>query len=143
MVLRVITDTWTVNIAPSNKSKNTKMPSLRLECWNVRTMTTGWASDYQAISDLRKTAIINKELLRLQVDIAALQETRLAGSGWLKEDDYTFFWQGKNEEEVSEHGVGFAVKNTLLDKVQHTALSVFTHQHSWLLRMLRTASTIS
>uniref|UniRef100_A0A2C9KAG3 Endonuclease/exonuclease/phosphatase domain-containing protein n=1 Tax=Biomphalaria glabrata TaxID=6526 RepID=A0A2C9KAG3_BIOGL len=54
---------------------------------------------------------------RLKVDIAALQETRLADSGSIKEKDYSFFWQGKAESEVSEHGVGFAVKNTLLNTV--------------------------
>ena len=43
---------------------------------------------------------------------------RLAGSGSLKESDYTFFWQGKKEEGQRQHGVGFAVRNTLLDKVQ-------------------------
>ena len=81
-------------------------------------MTTGISSDIQTISDLRKTATINNELLRLQVDIAALQETRLAESGCLKEKDYTFFWHGKKEEETREYGVGFAVRNALLDTVE-------------------------
>ncbi|XP_068749321.1 adhesion G-protein coupled receptor D1-like [Montipora capricornis] len=36
----------------------------------------------------RKTAVINNELLRLQIDIAGLQETRLPESGCLKESDY-------------------------------------------------------
>ncbi len=81
-------------------------------------MTTGLSNDMLNISDVRKTAIINNELLRLKVDIAALQETRLADAGCLKEADYTFFWQGKTKEEVREHGVGFAVRNSLLDKIQ-------------------------
>ncbi|XP_072030502.1 craniofacial development protein 2-like [Amphiura filiformis] len=81
-------------------------------------MTTGLSSDLQNISDIRKTVIINNELLRLQVDIAALQETRLADYGCLKESDYTFYWQGKKEEETREYGVGFAVKNTLTDSVE-------------------------
>ena len=55
-------------------------------------MTTGQGDDLQDISDSRKTAIINNELLRLKVDVAALQETRLPGLGKLKEKDYTFFW---------------------------------------------------
>lgn len=80
-------------------------------------MTTG-LDDLLNISDVRKTAIINNELLRLKVDIAALQETRLAESGFLKEKDYTFFWQGKSTEERREHGVGFAVRNTLLEMVE-------------------------
>lgn len=80
-------------------------------------MTTGITTDLQAVNDIRKTATINNELLRLQVDIAALQETRLPDTGSLKENDYTFFWQGKQESETREYGVGFAVKNTLLDTV--------------------------
>lgn len=81
-------------------------------------MTIGLSTDIRNISDIRKTAIINNELSRLKVDITALQETRLADTGCLKESDYTFFWQGKQEEEVREHGVGFAVRNSLLQNVQ-------------------------
>ncbi|XP_055876902.1 craniofacial development protein 2-like [Biomphalaria glabrata] len=67
---------------------------------------------------MEKLWFINDELSRLKVDIAALQETRLANSGSIKEKDYSFFWQGKAESEVREHGVGFAVKNTLLNTVE-------------------------
>ena len=87
-------------------------------CWNVRTMMPGLSEDLQDVSDSRKTAVINNELKRLDVDIATLQETRLADSGTLKEKDYTFFWQGKSSEQRREHGVGFAVKNSLLNKVE-------------------------
>lgn len=55
-------------------------------------MTTGLSDDLRKISDTRKTAVINNELLRLQVDIATLQETRLSESGTLRERNYTFFW---------------------------------------------------
>ena len=79
-------------------------------------MTTG-LDDLQNISDMRKTAVINNELLRVRVDIAALQKTCLADSGSLKEKDYTFFWEGKSFEHHREHGVGFAVRNTLLKMV--------------------------
>ncbi|XP_076042204.1 uncharacterized protein LOC143026092 [Oratosquilla oratoria] len=75
-------------------------------------MTPGLSEDLQGISDARKTAVISSKLLRLQVDIAALQETRLADSGTLKEKAFTFFWHGKSAEDRSEHGVGFAVRNT-------------------------------
>ena len=81
-------------------------------------MMTGLSQDLQDISDVRKTAVINDELKRLNVDIATLQETRLADSGTLKEKDYTFFWQGKSSDEPREHGVGFAVKNSLLNMVE-------------------------
>ncbi|XP_049861956.1 craniofacial development protein 2-like [Schistocerca gregaria] len=49
-----------------------------------------------AASIVRKTAIIDRELLRLLVDVAALQETRLSGEGSLREDNYTFFWKVRN-----------------------------------------------
>ncbi|XP_076065306.1 uncharacterized protein LOC143039313 [Oratosquilla oratoria] len=81
-------------------------------------MTPGPSEDLQGISNARKTAVISSELLRLQVDIAALQETRLADSGTLKEKEFTFFWYGKSPEDRSEHGVGFAVRNTLLSMVE-------------------------
>ena len=55
-----------------DKHKRKKRPTLKLGSWNVRTMTTGM--DPENINDARKTAIINNELLRLKVDIAALQE---------------------------------------------------------------------
>ena len=57
-------------------------------------MCPGLSDDLQQIHDARKTAIIDCELSKLKVDIAALQETRLPASGSLKEKDYTFFWQG-------------------------------------------------
>lgn len=81
-------------------------------------MLTGLSEDLQDVSDSRKTAVINDELRRLHVDIATLQETRLADSGTLKEKDYTFFWQGKSSDEPRQHGVGFAVRNNLLNMVE-------------------------
>ena len=81
-------------------------------------MQTGLTEDLKAVDDARKTAIIDCELLRLNVDIAALQETRLPDRGSLEEDNYSFFWQGKSSVEAREHGMGFAVKNTLLCMIQ-------------------------
>ena len=52
------------------------------------------------------------------MDIATLQETRLADSGTLKEKDYTLVWQGKHSDELREHGVEFAVRNSLLRMVE-------------------------
>ena len=69
-------------------------------------------SDLSNLDDVRKTAVIDKELTRLKVDIAALQEMRLADSGFVKEQHYTFFWQGKPEQETREHGVGFVSEIT-------------------------------
>ena len=57
-------------------------------------------------------------MLRLQVDIAALQETRLPDNGSLKEESYTFFWKGQSADERRDYGVAFAVRNTLLKKIE-------------------------
>ena len=99
---------------PPGKQKNAKkMPPLRIASWNVRTMRPGLSNDLQQINDSRKTAIIDSELDRLIIDIATFQEPRLAENGSLKEQRYTFFWQGKGIEEKREHGAGVAVKNSL------------------------------
>ncbi|KAK4328202.1 hypothetical protein Pmani_001324 [Petrolisthes manimaculis] len=74
--------------------------------------------DLQDIGENRKTAGISNELKRLNVDIVALQETRLADAGTLSERDYTFLWQGKSSDEPRKHRVGFAVKNSLLSMVE-------------------------
>ena len=81
-------------------------------------MCPGFNGDSQAMDDLRKTTVINRELHRLCVDVAALQETRLADDGTLREQNFTFFWQGKKAEELRIHGVGFAVKNSLLSTLE-------------------------
>ena len=81
-------------------------------------MLTGLSENLQDISDSRKTAVINDELKRLNVDIATLQETRLADSASLKEKDYTFYWHGKSSNEPRVHGVSFAVGNTLLSTIE-------------------------
>ena len=113
------TEERTVNPAPDKRRRKTsKPPALRLATWNVRTMCPGLSDDLQQIDDARKTAVISRELKRLNIDIAALQETRLPSNGSLKEEDYTFFWQGKAPEEHRVHGVGFAVRNSLLPSVE-------------------------
>ena len=88
---------------------------------NVRTMTPGFSDDLQEVNDARKTAAIDRELSRLQMDIVALQETRLPETGSMRERDLTLFWQGKPSDEVRVHGVGFAVKNILLGSITPSA----------------------
>ena len=74
--------------------------------------------NFPDVDGIRKSATINNELLRLNVDIAALSETRLAESGKIKEKDYTIFWQGLPQEARRERGVGFAVRNHLLSAIE-------------------------
>ena len=74
----------------NNKRKmSKKRPALKLGCWNVQTMMPSLSQDLQDISNARKTAVINDELKRLNVNIATLQRTQLANAGTLKERDYT------------------------------------------------------
>ncbi|CAE1276475.1 unnamed protein product [Acanthosepion pharaonis] len=80
-------------------------------------MLTGLSENPQDISDSRKTAVINDELKKLHMDIAILQERHLADSGSLTKD-YTFFWQGKSSDEPRQHGVGFAMRTSLLNTVK-------------------------
>ena len=58
------------NIFITKKNQQEKL-ALKLGCSNVHTMTTG-LDGLLKISDARKTAIIDDELLRLKVDIATL-----------------------------------------------------------------------
>ena len=54
-------------------------------------MCPGISDNYTHTGDTRKTAIIDRELSRLDVSITALQETRLHSDGSLREENYTFF----------------------------------------------------
>ena len=73
-------------------------------------MCPGLSNDLPQIDDARKTAVISRELKRLNIDIAAQWETRLPSNGSLKEEDYTFFCR--------VHDVGFPVRNSLLSSVE-------------------------
>ena len=102
-------------LAPSSqKQKTTKPPVLRIASWNICTMCPGLSTDPQLMDDSCKTAIINKELARLIIDIACLQETQLAESGSLMRRGHTFFCQGLSQDEPRQYGVGFAVRNSLI-----------------------------
>lgn len=85
---------------------------LHFATWNVRTLNDDPTNERPE----RRTALVGRELRRYNIDIAALQETRLAEEGQLNEigAGYTFFWKGKPTSEHRIHGVGFAIKNKLL-----------------------------
>ena len=90
------------NLKLKIKTKNSILFNIadpNLGSWNVRTMQAGLTKDILDTDGLRKAAVISRELDRLNVDIAALQETHLAGFVSLKEKDYTFFWHGKADDE--------------------------------------------
>jgi len=65
------------------------------------------------MSDSRKTAVINNELLRVHAHIAVLEETRLAGSAILRERDFISSGR-KRFQRRPEYGVDFSFRKTLL-----------------------------
>ena len=74
----------------------------------------------------RRSALIAKELSRYNVDIAAISETRLADEGSMSEpgSGYTFFWKGKAQDEDRNHGVGFAIKSSLLKQIPSLPIGI-------------------
>ena len=91
------------------------MIPLTVGAWNVRTLMDTSGSKRPE----RRTALVGRELARYNVDIAALSETRLADTGQVTEvgAGYTFFWSGRGQEERRDAGVGFAVKNHLVNQL--------------------------
>ena len=87
------------------------MKKLSLATWNVRTLL----DLKNAERPQRQTALVARELDRY--NIAALQETRLEGQGSLQENNYTFFWIGKEPGIRREAGVGFAIANNLVKQL--------------------------
>ena len=107
------------NLAKQVRRRKTKFKTsiqkLKIATWNVQTML-----DMQdKPRPIRKTALIARELQRLNIDVAALTETRKENAGNLTEGDYTFFWKGVavNARSAADrrHGVCFAIRNSLVD----------------------------
>ena len=59
-----------------------------IETWNVRTLCPGLC-DIESIDGVRRSAVLDEQLSRLRVSIAALQETRLSHCGAIAEAAYT------------------------------------------------------
>lgn len=70
--------------------------------------------------------MVAAELSRYNIDIAALSETRLLDDGSLTEEGmgYTFFWKGYPPGGQHLHGVGLAIKNTLLPRLTETPVGI-------------------
>ena len=61
-------------------------------------MTPGFSDDLQETDDMHKTSVIDMELSRLQMDIVALQESRLPDMGSVKEKKILILLAGKTIE---------------------------------------------
>ena len=69
----------------------------------------------------RHSALVARELARLDIVTAALGEVRFAEQGSLLEDGagFTLFWSGKNKDERRLSGVGFMMKSSVARKLQN------------------------
>ena len=88
--------------------------------WNVRTLQeTG-------LGVLRRTVLIACEFARYNIDLAALNETRLPDDGSLVEmgTGYTFFWSGLPTVARRIHCVGFAVRTALVQSTQESSNAI-------------------
>ena len=85
-------------------------------CWNVRTMMDSEDNERPQ----RRSALVAKELARLNIDIAALSEVRFADQGSLTEHGtgYTLYWSGKTKEERRLSGVVFMMKTQIANILQ-------------------------
>ena len=82
--------------------------------WNVRTLVESKRTP------IRPTAIVSRELERYGIDIAALSETRILGDSVIKEvsGGYTFFLKGRPDGDKHYHGVGFAIRTSLVKHLE-------------------------
>ena len=74
----------------------------------------------------RRTALVASEIGRYDIDIVALSETRLPNEDSLTEvgGGYTFFWRGLPGEADRIHGVGFAIKTSLLKRLPESPIGI-------------------
>ena len=98
---------------------------MKFAAWNVRTLL-----DASPTNDTdrppRRTALVASELRRYNIDIAALSETRMADENSLTEqgEGYTFFLKGLPEADQRIHGVGFAIRTSLLNRLPESPIGI-------------------
>ena len=99
----------------NTKKTRFRVTPLTIGAWNVRTLQDRSSANRPE----RRTALVAREIARYNLHIVALSETRFSDEGQLTEKSagYTFFWSGRKEEERREAGVGFAIKSSLVNKL--------------------------
>uniref|UniRef100_A0A8D9EQY8 Craniofacial development protein 2 n=1 Tax=Cacopsylla melanoneura TaxID=428564 RepID=A0A8D9EQY8_9HEMI len=99
-----------------NKKIRNKESNITYATWNVRTLLDSANNESNSLP--RRTAMIAKELKSYKIDIAALQETHLKGSGRLDEvgEGYTYYWSGCEENDDNHYGVALCIKTKLIQK---------------------------
>ena len=68
----------------------------------------------------RRSALVARELGRLDIDIATLSEVQLAEQDSLTEQEagYTLYWSETGKDDRKLSGVGFMIKNSIASKLQ-------------------------
>ncbi|BHF68239.1 hypothetical protein SprV_0301127200 [Sparganum proliferum] len=65
-----------------------------------------------------RTSLVDRELARYKVDIAALSETRFSEQGQLEEVGASYtFWSGRPRAERRDAGVAFAIRNDIVGRL--------------------------
>ena len=99
------------------KRKRQLVEKLFVGTWNVRTLLDA-EDGIRTERAQRRSALVAKELKALRLDVVALTEVRKEGTGQLEESmgGFTIFWKGLDEG-IRNHGVGFAVRTKLLNRL--------------------------
>lgn len=91
---------------------------LKLAAWNVRTLIDTPARKARQAPE-RRTALVAKELQRLNLDFAALSECRIPEQGVVRDGDYLFYHSGRPAQAEKLHGVAVAVRKRWEHAVSH------------------------
>ena len=90
---------------------------MKIAYWNVCTILDSDDNDRPQ----QRSALMARELSRLDIDIPALSEVRFAEEGSLIEHGagYTFLWSGsgRGKEEHCRSGLGFMMENNIAKKL--------------------------
>ena len=102
---------------PSGKKNNERKKEtarFKVACLNTRTIQDSEGRPQ------RRSALVARELARLDIDIAARSEVRFAGQGSFTEDGagYTHSLPGKNKDMRRLSCVGFMIKTSIARKLQ-------------------------
>ena len=89
---------------------------LTIATWNVRTLR----DNKNNVNLERRSAVIATELKQCNIDIAALSETHLSGQQSFEGvgASYTFFSSGVLIGEPQQAGVSFAIKSSIIRKLE-------------------------
>ena len=84
---------------------------MKLASWNVLTMSDSSTNKRQTPE--RRSALVSKELERLDVDIVCLSECRIPEEGEFTEGGYTILYSRRSSNQPKVEGVAIALKSHL------------------------------